>query len=142
MSSPAHVVELDAQSLPHSLDGVVQDSTESIDMWEYFVEHVDEFSVAKSIVDYFDAVPADLHNPKIDVDVFALYLRAKITLKRNAVAYAEGQQAIERAKLASQGLGPKIRAACSFCREFRKALSAQPEYLMFLALIAAVALMR
>jgi hypothetical protein len=141
MSATAHV-DLDAQPLPHSLVGVVHNGAESIDMWEYFVDHVDEFAVAKTIVDYFDAAPADLHNEKIGIDVFALYLRAKITLKRNAVAYAEGLEAIERAKLASHGLGPKIRAVRSFCRELRQAASAQPEYLVILALIAAVALMR
>jgi hypothetical protein len=142
MSSTSQV-ERGTQSLPHSLAGVVvQDEVVKIDVWDYFVEHIDEFPVAKSIVDYFDARPSDLHNAKIDVDVFGLYMRAKITLKRNAISYAESQQAIERAKLASKGLGPKIRAACTFCSDLRQTLVAHPEHLVVIALIGVVALFR
>ena len=141
MSSTSQV-ERDTESLPHSLAGVVQDDNGKIEVWEYLAERIDEFAVAKSIVDYFDARPADLHSTKIDVDVFGLYMRAKVTLKRSAISYAETQQAIERAKLASKGLGPKIRAACTFCSDLRQVLVAHPEHLVVIALIAAVALFR
>lgn len=128
-------VRLDSQSRPHSLTGVVvqEDEVVSIDVWDYFVENIDEFAVAKSIVDYFDARPADLHNPRVDVDVFGLYIRAKVTLKRSAISYAETHQAIERAKVASCGLRPKIRAAGAICRQLRQALMANAEQAIVLA---------
>lgn len=137
-------VRLDSQSRPHSLAGVVvqQDEIVSIDVWDYFVENIDEFAVAKSIVDYFDARPADLHNPRIDVDVFGLYMRAKVTLKRSAISYAETHQAIERAKVASSGLRPKIRAAGAFCRQLRQALTANTEQTLVLAVFGCWVLAR
>jgi hypothetical protein len=97
---PATAQNLSLVSAPEDLsavptvEGIAAGDAETIDMWQYFVEHIDEFAVAKSLVDHFDAYPKDLHRPEIDT--FALYLRAKITLKRNAVSYAE-QQAMETA---------------------------------------------
>lgn len=72
------------------------------DAWDYFAEHIDEFAVAKAICDYFEACPKDLHREDVSVDVFALYLRAKITLKREAVAFVTAQRAIEAARVESQ----------------------------------------
>lgn len=141
MSSLSHV-ERDSESLPHSLAGVVQNDDGKIDVWEYFAENINEFAVAKSIVDYFDARPADLHNPQIDVDVFGLYMRAKVTLKRNAISYVESQQTIERAKAASKGIRPKIRAASSFVRNLREFYVAHPEHLFVAVPVVLYAAMR
>jgi hypothetical protein len=90
---------------PVILAGTAPGDAERMDMWQYFVEHIDEFEVAKAIVDHFDAHPKDLHSDKVDVDSFALYLRAKITLKRQAVAFATAQAALAKAREQSRGLG-------------------------------------
>lgn len=91
-------------------DGLANPSAERIDLWEYFAEHVDEFAMAKVIVDHFDAHPKDLHNPAIEVDVFALYLRARLTLKRHAIAYAQAQEVLSKQRLQAQGLRARWRA--------------------------------
>jgi hypothetical protein len=119
-----------------SVDGLTNPSAERMDMWEYFVEHVDEFAMAKVIVDHFDAHPKDLHNPAIEVDVFALYLRARLTLKRHAIAYAQAQEVLSKQRLQARSLSARWRA-------WREALlaSAQASPQMWVIGLAAAALL-
>lgn len=116
--------------------GVVDCGNDSMDMWQYFVDHIDEFPVAKSIVDHFDANAKDLLSPKIEVDVYALYLRAKITLKRDQVAYKAAQDAVAKAREQSRGLRGAARAVTHHVSEMRRAILAQPQ----IAAIAVAAL--
>lgn len=62
-------------------------------VWEYLVEHVDEFEVAKSIVDFVDANPKLLTDRNTPADLMGLHLLAKVSLKRQAVAYVREQEA-------------------------------------------------
>jgi hypothetical protein len=94
------------------------------DVWEYLAEHIDEFAVAKSIVDHFDAFPKDLQNK--EVDALGLYLRARVTLKRQQVAYAEMQKAMAAAEQASRSLRGRATRALRFCRDVRDAALAAP----------------
>ncbi|MBQ0960470.1 hypothetical protein KAK06_16070 [Ideonella sp. 4Y11] len=127
---------------PVLLAGTAPGDAETMDMWQYFVEHIDEFEVAKAIVDHFDNCPKDLHSDKIDVDAFALYLRAKITLKRQAVAYATAQAALTKAREQSRGLRSVVQAFCLHLGALRRALLAQPEVLALLAATAVYVVMR
>jgi len=128
---PDHV-EPQASS-PVLLAGTAPGDAETMDMWQYFVEHIDEFEVAKAIVDHFDANPKDLHSDKIDVDAFALFLRAKITLKRQAVAYATAQAALAKAREQSRGLRSAAEAISKRFVEVRRAIEAQPQVLALMA---------
>ena len=97
----------------------------SVDVWQYLAENIDEFAVAKSIVDHFDDHPKDLHGN--NVDTLGLYLRAKVTIKREQISYAQAQQAVERARLQSQGLRGALKSASSFAADLRGAIRARPE---------------
>ena len=122
-----------AKAPASTIAGVAAGDPGTMDMWEYFVDHIDEFPVAKSIVDHFEANPRDLVNPKIEVDVYALYLRAKVTLKRDQVAFAATQAAVTAAQAAatkareeSRGLRGAARAVSRYCNALRLALLAEP----------------
>lgn len=127
---------------PVILAGTAPEDAERMDMWQYFVEHIDEFEVAKAIVDHFDAHPKDMHSDKVDVDSFALYLRAKITLKRQAVAFATAQAALAKAREQSRGLRPMARAIGQRAREMCSALEAQPQVLALMAVGVVALLLR
>lgn len=107
------------------------------DVWEYLAEHIDEFAVAKSIVDHFDAFPKDLQNK--EVDAFGLYLRARVTLKRQQVAYAEMQRAMAAAEQSSRSLRGRATRALRFCRNVRDAALADPARALVVCAIAVLA---
>jgi len=52
--------------------------------------------VAKSIVDFLDAAA-----PELQQQHTVLYLRAKVTIKRNQIAYAEAAKAVDNARKSS-----------------------------------------
>lgn len=128
----------DALPSPVSLAGTAAGDAHTQDMWQYFVDHIDEFPVAKAIVDHFDARPGDLHSPQVEVDVFALYLRARITLKREAVSYAVAQAELQRVREQSRGLLPQVRAVARHLDELRHALAAQPAVLVAMVGVASL----
>lgn len=107
------------------------------DVWEYLAEHIDEFAVAKSIVDHFDAFPKDLQNK--EVDALGLYLRARVTLKRQQVAYAEMQKAMAAAEQSSRSLRGRATRALRFCRDLRCAVLADPAPALIVCAIAVLA---
>ncbi|MFT3819840.1 MAG: hypothetical protein QM750_19880 [Rubrivivax sp.] len=82
-------------------------------LWEYFLDNIDEFAVAKAIVDHFDAQPANLTKTQlVDQDMIAIYLRAKVSIKRQQIAFAEAQSALQHARNSSKGLrGLAMRAS-------------------------------
>lgn len=108
------------------------------DVWEYLAEHIDEFAVAKSIVDHFDAFPKDLQNK--EVDALGLYLRARVTLKRQQVAYAEMQKAMAAAEQSSRSLRGRATRALRFCRDARDAVLADPAPALVVCAIAVLAI--
>lgn len=88
-------------------------------LWQYMLEHIDEFPVAKAIVEHFDANPGQLAKTEIaELDMIAVYLRAKVTIKRQQVAWAEAQNALTKAREASKGL----RGMARRCRGFGHSL--------------------
>lgn len=104
---------------------------DTVDVWAYLAENINEFAVAKSIVDHFEANPKDLHN--VNVDTFGLFLRAKVTIKREQIAFAIEQRATEDAKQAvlkareeSRSARGMLRRAIGFGRSLRLAISANP----------------
>lgn len=106
-------------------DAVADADGTSIDVWQYLAENIDEFAVAKSIVEHFDAHPKGLTDS--DVDTLGLYLRAKVTIKREQIAYAQALQAVERARAQSRGLSGALRSASGFVADVHGALRAHPE---------------
>lgn len=127
---------------PVALAGTAPGDAECQDMWQYFVDHVDEFAVAKSIVDYFEANPKDLHSDRIEVDAFALFLRAKISIKREQIAYAAAQAAIERQRLQRRSIKGLFGSLTRHLDEMRRAIVAQPQVLAAMAASGVVVLYR
>jgi hypothetical protein len=89
---------------------------DTVDVWAYLAENINEFAVAKSIV-----------------DTFGLFLRAKVTIKREQIAFAIEQRATEDAKQAvlkareeSRSARGMLRRAIGFGRSLRLAISANP----------------
>jgi hypothetical protein len=131
-----------APPVPVILAGTAESDAERMDMWQYFVDHIDEFEVAKAIVDHFDAHPKDLHDSKIVVDAFALFLRAKITLKRQAVAYVTAQAAVAKAREQSRSLRSVARAIGKRFDDVYRAIEAQPQALALMAVAVVIVALR
>lgn len=70
------------------------------DVWQYLVEHINEFAVAKSIVDFVDANPKALLDRNTPVDLMGLHVLAKVSLKRAAVEHMKAQEAATQAAAA------------------------------------------
>lgn len=86
-------------------------------VWEYLVEHIDQFEVAQSVVQHFDAHPG--HLDQVDItkgDMIGLVLRAKVTLKREQVAYMRTQAALKKAQESSRGFGDALVRARAVAR--------------------------
>lgn len=104
--------------------GAVPEQFESQSLWEYMLEHIDEFPVAKAIVEHFDAQPGHLSKTEVaELDMIAIYLRAKVTIKRQQVAWAETQNALAKARDASKGLRGVARRFSGFARAAQAAAS-------------------
>ena len=102
---------------------------DSQDVWEYLAEHIDDFAVAKSICDHFDEHPKDLHSK--EVDALGLYLRARVTLKRQQIAYAETQKVLAAAEQSSRSLRGRVTGVLRFFRSARNAALANPAPVLF-----------
>ena len=146
---PAAPAPAPAKAPASTIAGVATGAPGTMDMWEYFVDHIDEFPVAKSIVDHFEANPKDLLNPRMEVDVYALYLRAKVTLKRDQVAFAAAQAAVTAAQAAatkareeSRGFRGAARAVSRYFNALKLAILAQPLVVAMAAVSAAYCLAR
>jgi hypothetical protein len=84
---------------------------ETVEVWEYFAENINDFATAKTIVDHF------VDNPRLldsrETDLHGLFVRAKLTIKRQQIAYAQAQAAIAEEQAAIE----KARAAIATARE-------------------------
>lgn len=88
----------DAKTATAAAKAVVAKPASEADLWIELQAQIDEFAVAKSICDFLETSPEDLKRHT------ALYVRAKVTLKRGQIAYAEAQRAVETARKSSSGL--------------------------------------
>jgi hypothetical protein len=118
--------ELYAERVTVSLNG----DGDTVEVWEYFAENIDDFAVAKVIVDHFEARPNDFRLDP-ERDLFGLFMRAKLTLKRRAIAYVTAQAALQRAaeQVATQppNLKQKVFATGRFFAAAWNALRSQPQ---------------
>ena len=96
----------------------------TVDVWQYLAEGIDEFAVAKSIVDHFDAHPKDLQDP--GVDRLGLYLRAKVTLKREQVSFAIAQRTVDKAREQSRSVVGIAKSFLGFANSVRSAVLVNP----------------
>ena len=94
------------------------------DVWEYLAEHIDEFAVAKTLCDHFEASPQDLQRKELDY--FGLYMRARVTIKRQQIAYAQAQATIDKAARSSRSLRGRLQRVAMFASQLRAALQADP----------------
>jgi hypothetical protein len=102
----------------------IGNSGETVEVWEYFAENIDDFATAKTIVDHFVENPKLLDNK--EMDLHGLFLRAKLTLKRRAIAYAEMQSALERAREQSRGARGALKSVKGFFASFNSAIESNP----------------
>lgn len=72
--------------------GVMAAVTEQ-DLWNDLLANINEFAVAKAIVDFLEVA-----TPELQLQHTALFLRAKVTIKRNQIAYAEANKAVDNAR--------------------------------------------
>lgn len=110
------------------------------DVWEYFAEHIDEFAVAKTICDHFDASPEGLRSKEIDC--LGLYLRARVTMKRRQIAYADAMAAIEKAAESSRSIRGRLQRAALFASQVQAALLANPKPALIALSTAAIVWLR
>jgi hypothetical protein len=68
------------------------DLPDDADHWKSFSAQIEEYAVANTIAEYLDANPEELKLRQ------GLYLQARITIKRGAVAYAQAKEATELAQ--------------------------------------------
>ena len=109
---------------------------DTVDVWQYFAENINEFAVAKSLVDHFDAHPNDLSVP--DVDAFGLYLRAKVTIKREQISYAQTQAAVTKAREQSRRMRGVVKSFLGFASAVRSAVASNPTPVAIAATLAAL----
>ena len=109
---------------------------DTVDVWQYFAENINEFAVAKSLVDHFDANPKDLAFP--DVDAFGLYLRAKVTIKREQISYAQAQAAVTKAREQSRGVRGIVKSFLGFVSAVNSAVATNPAPIAIAATLAAL----
>jgi len=88
---------------------------DGVHVWDYLAENIDDFAVAKAIADHFDAFPMALESMP-DMDLLGLYLRAKVTIKRSQIAFAECRRVEEALASKPGGLGRLLTRAKSFAR--------------------------
>ncbi len=100
------------------------DQGATVEVWEYFAENIDDFATAKTIVDHF------VENPRLldsrEMDFHGLFVRAKLTIKRQQIAYAQAQAAIAAAREQSRGVRGVLKSFMAFTDALRAALARNP----------------
>lgn len=109
---------------------------ETVEVWEYFAENINDFATAKTIVDHF------CDNPKLldseEVDLHGLFLRAKLTLKRQQIAYAQAQAALHKARETSRTVASVARSFTAFVKSLSAAIQASPTPALIAGFVALV----
>lgn len=102
----------------------IGDQGETVEVWEYFAENIDDFATAKTIVDHF------VENPKLldsrEMDLHGLFVRAKLTIKRQQIAYAQAQATIAAAREQSRGVRGVLKSFKAFNAALRSSLATNP----------------
>jgi len=89
----ANMAELtQAAHVPPADTGIDPMLAEHQTSWEYLTDNINEFAVAKAIVDFLDANPKLLTDRNVPVDLLGLQMLAKVSLKRAAVNFAKSEQ--------------------------------------------------
>lgn len=105
----------------------IGDQGETVEVWEYFAGNIDDFATAKTIVDHFSENLRLLDNQ--EVDLHGLFVRAKLTLKRQQIAYAQTQAAmaaVQKARDTSRTVAGVARSFTAFVKSMSAAVEANP----------------
>lgn len=97
---------------------------ETVEVWEYFAENIDDFATAKTIVEHFAENPRLLDSR--EMDLHGLFVRAKLTIKRQQIAYAKAQAAIASAREQSRSVRGVLKSFMDFTTAVRVAVVANP----------------
>ena len=116
----ARVAEM--QSIGQSF--AIGEQGETVEVWDYFAENINDFATAKTLVDHFVENPALLISH--EVDFHGLFVRAKLTLKRQQIAYAQAQAIIAAAREKSRGVRGVLKSFLGFTSALRSALAENP----------------
>ena len=116
------------------------DQGETVEVWEYFAENIDDFATAKTIVDHFSDNPKLLDNQELDMH--GLFVRAKLTLKRQQIAYAQAQAAMQKARDTSRSVLGVARSFTAFVKSLRAAISDNPTHAVLAGFMAVVLWLR
>jgi len=106
----------------------IGETGETVEVWEYFAQNIDEFAAAKTIVDHFDANPQMLQSQ--EYEFHGLYVRAKLTLKRQAISYAQTMAALERARAQSRSARGVMKSASGFIGSLWQTSKSEPTVLI------------
>jgi mRNA degradation ribonuclease J1/J2 len=109
---------------------------EVVEVWEYFAENIDDFAAAKTLVDHFTEFPRHLDNP--ETDLLGLFLRAKLTLKRRQIAYAEAMAAVNKAREQSRTVRGVARSFVAHIKAVALAIHANPTPAVLAAALTAM----
>jgi hypothetical protein len=102
----------------------IGDEGETVEVWEYFAENIDDFATAKTIVDHFSDNPKLLDSKELDLH--GLFVRAKLTLKRQQISYAQAQDALRKARESSRSVVGVVRSFTVFVKSLSAAIQANP----------------
>ena len=102
----------------------IGDQGETVEVWEYFAENINDFATAKTIVDHFSDNPKLLDSKELDLH--GLFLRAKLTLKRQQISYAQTQDALRKARESSRSVVGVVRSFTVFVKSLSAAIQANP----------------
>lgn len=112
-------------------------------VWDYLIEHVEEFEVAKAITDFVEANPKAITDRNTPVDLMGLHLLAKVSQKRSAVRFAKEQaaqaqaaEAVRKAREQSRSLRSGVRNAVAHVRSALAVLRDNP-HLATMGVVAA-----
>ncbi len=117
-AAQAAEVQVNAQSV------AIGDQGETVEVWEYFASNIDDFATAKTIVDHFGENPRLLDNKELDLH--GLFVRAKLTLKRQQISYAQAQEAMRKARESSRSVVGVVRSFTAFVKSLSVAVDANP----------------
>lgn len=116
----AQVVEMESAGSSVALG----DQGETVEVWEYFAENINDFATAKTIVDHFAENPRLLESA--EYDHHGLFVRAKLTIKRQQIAYAQAQAAITTARAQSRSVRGVVKSFVDFISALRSAIAENP----------------
>ena len=123
-ASQAIPMALVAELEPNGQSIAIGEQGETVEVWEYFAENINDFATAKTIVDHF------AENPKLldsnELDLHGLFVRAKLTIKRQQIAYAKAQAALEEARAHKRTARGVLKSFWGFTTSLWQAVETNP----------------